>query len=187
MGRKIFTRKGDDGTTGWLGSGRLAKYDMRIEAVGNLDECSSLIGTARAVINNPELSPILIQIQRDLYAVMTEISADEKNAARFPRIDESHVIWLENRIADLSAATPMPEDFILPGDSLPGAFVDNARTAVRRAERRTVEFLNENHVNKPAILSYLNRLSSLLFILELNVNQSAGIDHPLLAGRSQPR
>ncbi len=187
MGRKLFTGKGDDGTTGWLGAGRLAKYDMRIETVGSLDECSSLIGTARAVINDPNLSPILIQIQRDIYSIMTEISADEINAARFQQIDKSHVAWLESRIADLSAATPMPEDFILPGDSLPGAFVDNARTAVRRAERRTVEFLNENHLNKPSILSYLNRLSSLLFILELNVNKSAGVDHPLLAGRTQAR
>lgn len=187
MGSKIFTRKGDDGSTGWLGAGRLAKFDARIETVGNLDECTSLIGTARAVINNPELAPILVQVQKDLYAIMTEISADAENAGRFKRIDESNVEWLESQIASMAATTPMPEDFILPGDSLPGAFVDNARTAVRRAERRTVEYLSRGTVNNPAILPYLNRLSSLLFILEMKVNLIAGVDHPLLAGKSRSR
>ncbi|MHC1785324.1 MAG: cob(I)yrinic acid a,c-diamide adenosyltransferase [Anaerolineaceae bacterium] len=185
MRQHFFTGKGDDGTTGWLGAGRLRKNDPRIETLGNLDECTSLIGTARAVINSPEISPTLVQIQRDLYAIMTEISADSKNASRFQRIDEAKVIWLENQIAEISASTPMPEDFILPGDSLPGAFVDNARTSTRKAERRTVEFIGKGTVHNPFILAYLNRLSSFLFVLEMKVNRSAGVDHPLLAGRPQ--
>lgn len=186
MKQHFYTRKGDDGSTGWLGAGRLAKYDARIETLGNLDECTSMIGTARAVINDPELAPIIIQIQRNLYTIMTEISADATAASRFERIEDANVEWLEKQIAELSAVTPMPEDFILPGDSLAGAFVDNARTVARRAERRTVEFMAEGAVKNPAILAYLNRLSSFLFILEMKINLMAGVDHPLLAGRQKP-
>lgn len=185
MRQHFYTGKGDNGTTGWLGSGRLSKFDPRIETLGSLDECTSLIGTARAVIRSDEISPALIQIQRDMYAIMTEISADQENARRFTRVDEARVSWLESQIADISAAVAMPSDFILPGDSLAGAFVDNARTSARTAERRAAAFLSLGKVNNPHILAYLNRLSSYLFVLEMKVNKMAGIENTLLANGDQ--
>jgi cob(I)alamin adenosyltransferase len=185
MKQHFYTGRGDDGTTGWLGTGRLPKFDARIETLGSLDECTSLIGTARAVIHHKDISPVLVQIQRDMYAIMTEISADFENAKRFSRMDEVRVNWLENQITEISATVAMPSDFILPGDSLAGAFVDNARTAARKAERRTAEFLSLGKVNNPFVLAYLNRLSSFLFVLEMKVNKMAGIENTLLANGDQ--
>lgn len=183
--KNVFSGKGDDGTTGWLGAGRIPKNDARIEALGNLDECTSIIGTARAVINNEDISPILVQIQRDIYSIMTEVASDSENAGKFARVDEGKIKWLEERISALSQDASMPEDFVLPGDSLPGAFVDNARTIVRRAERRVVELYRSKKMANSNILAYLNRLSSFLFLLEMKVNQDAGVDHPLLVGRKR--
>jgi cob(I)alamin adenosyltransferase len=181
MKAHFYSRKGDDGTTGWLGQGRIPKSDLRIETVGSLDECSSLVGTARAVVKTTGAGEVLIQIQRDLYTIMTEISADSENAKRFPRIDQQDVEWHERQITIFSENMTMPSDFILPGDSYPGALVDNARTSVRKAERRASEFIQTGQVKNPAILAFLNRLSSFLFVLEIRENISAGVESTLLA------
>lgn len=181
MKAHFYSRKGDDGTTGWLGQGRIQKFDIRIETIGSLDECSSFVGTARSVVKTPGAREALIQIQRDLYAIMTEISADAENAKRFLRIEQKDVEWLELQIATFSEKMTMPSDFILPGDSFSGALVDNARTSVRKAERRASEFFQTGQVKNGAILSFLNRLSSFLFVLEICENINSGVASTLLA------
>ncbi len=170
----FYTRTGDDGSTGQLGEGRLPKNHPRIEALGTLDEASAALGLSRALCQAPQTNSILIDIQRDLYTLMAEISATPENAAHFNKLDMPRIQWLESQIDMLSALIPLPAEFILPGDSLSGAALALSRTIVRRSERRVVELLNAGYIRNPLILQYLNRLSSLCFALELLENQSTG-------------
>lgn len=120
-------------------------------------------------------------IQRDLYNLMSEIAATPENAARFRKITVQQVIWLEEWTDTISLQVSLPKDFILPGDSLPGASLAMARTIVRRAERRVAGLLHQAEIENPQLLRYLNRLSSLCFVLELQENQAAGKSLPTLA------
>ncbi len=168
-----YSRRGDDGTTGWLGKGRLSKHDLRIETVGTLDEASAAIGVARAAAVDARTAFALLEAQRDLYQLMAEISAEPDQAEHF-HFEASRVLWLEKQIDALAAEFPMPREFIVPGDSQAGAATAVARALVRRAERRVVELHDEGGIRNPALQQYLNRLSSLLFVLELAENKAAG-------------
>ncbi len=170
----FYTRSGDDGTTGQLGEGRLPKYHLRVETLGTLDEASAALGLARSTCQAPQSAPLLVQVQRDLYAIMAEVAATPENAERFRTIDPERVRWLETKIEAVTALAPVPEEFILPGDSAAGATLSLARTVVRRAERRLAELADKGEVDNPVLLQDLNRLSSLCFALELLENQQAG-------------
>jgi cob(I)alamin adenosyltransferase len=170
----IKHRAGDTGTTGLLGSGRLAKHHPRIEALGTLDEASAALGLARAVCRSTEAGAILVEVQRDLYAMMSEVAASPENAERFRSLEPARLEWLEARTEAISARAPLPAEFILPGDSLPGAALSLARTIVRRAERCVAGLLDQGELDNLVLLQYLNRLSSLCFALELLENQQAG-------------
>jgi cob(I)alamin adenosyltransferase len=169
----FYTRKGDDGTTGLLGEGRVAKYHARMEALGALDESSATLGLARASTVDPRCAPLLLESQRDLYRVMAEVAATPENARQF-HFEERRVLWLEEQTDSLSKTVEMPKEFILPGDTPSGAALSLARAVVRRAERRVVELFDTDEIKNPALQKYLNRLSSLLFVLELIENQAAG-------------
>ena len=171
---KFYTRKGDDGTTGTLGKIRLPKYHPRIEAVGTLDETTATLGLARALSHSPEVSAILITVQRDLYSLMAEVAATPENAAKFRSIDSARVDWLEEQTDSLSENVEMPKEFILPGETAGGGALSVARTVVRRAERRVAELLDTGELENKELLRYLNRLSSLCFMLELVENQFEG-------------
>ncbi len=170
----FYTAKGDDGTTGLLGEGRVPKYHIRMEAVGSLDEASAALGLARAQCAAPQIAPILLQAQRDLYKLMAEVAATPENADKFRFIDESRVAWLEKETDALTEIVEMPKQFILPGDTLGGATLSMARAIIRRAERNVVILFDEEHVVNKDLQRYLNRLSSLCFVLELLENQHAG-------------
>ena len=170
----FYTTKGDDGTTNLLGEGRVTKYHARIEAVGTLDESTAALGLARARCRDPHTAPILLEAQRDLYKFMAEVAATPENAESFHSIDVARVAWLEGQTDACSALVDMPKEFILPGDSLAGAALSLARTIVRRAERRVVELFDAGEVRNPNLQRYLNRLSSLCFVLELLENKAAG-------------
>lgn len=170
----FYTTKGDDGATGLLGEGRVRKYHARMEALGALDEASAALGLARAQCHASQTPPILLQAQRDLYKLMAEVAATPENAARFLFIDKARVAWLETETDALSQVVPMPTEFILPGDTLGGAALSLARAIVRRAERRVVALFDDGEVVNPDLQRYLNRLSSLCFVLELLENQLAG-------------
>lgn len=169
----FYTGKGDDGTTGLLGKGRVPKNDARIEAVGTLDESSAALGVARTVTQDERCAPLLMQCQRDLYLVMAEVAASPENAGQF-HFEPGQVQWLEEQIEAIGKTVEMPSEFIIPGDSPAGAALSMARTIVRRAERRLVELYDNNETINPVLQQYLNRLSSLLFVLELVENQAAG-------------
>jgi cob(I)alamin adenosyltransferase len=175
----FYTRTGDDGNTGLLGEGRLPKFHPRIETLGALDEASAVLGLARALCQAPQTKPILMDVQRDLYAMMAEIAATPENADRFRTLGSPRIQWLESQTDNLSTKVPVPTEFILPGDSLSGAALALTRTIVRRAERRVAELLDTGEIKNPILLQYLNRLSSLCFTLELVENQFSGRDTTL--------
>jgi len=177
----FFTRSGDEGYTSVLGKSKVPKYEIRLEALGNLDEANAALGLARHYCQDPKSKEILMHVQHQLYSLMSEIAATPENAGRFKGISSEQVSWLENRINDLSTTAKFPGEFIVPGDTLAGAALDVARTVVRRAERRVAELFHQKMITNPDLLRYLNRLSSLLFILEINENQFSGLFHPTLA------
>ncbi len=169
----FYSRKGDDGTTGLLGKGRVAKHDLRIEALGTLDEASACLGAARAAARDPRCAPVLLEAQRDLYRLMSDVAASAENAGTF-HFPGERVDWLEGQTDALGNSVEMPGEFILPGDTAAGAALSVARAVVRRAERRVAELFDKREITNPAVMKYLNRLSSLLFVLELLENQAAG-------------
>lgn len=172
---KFYTESGDDGFTGRLGKGRLPKNDSLIEAIGTIDEASAALGLARAQSQFPETADLLLEVQRDLYHLMAELSATSENATQFRVIDERRLRWLETEIDSISSSIEMPKEFIVPGDSLPGAALSLARSIIRRAERRVAELHHAGKIDNPQILPFLNRLSSLCFVLELRENKSSNI------------
>lgn len=184
---KFYTRQGDDGTTGLLGSGRVLKSDPRMEAVGVIDEATAALGIARANSKAAETIPLLLEIGRDLYNIMAEVAATPENAPKFRVVDASRVSWLESQVDSLGSTVEMPNEFILPGDSASGAYFALARTTVRRAERAVVGLYSRGDIENTALITYLNRLSTLCFLLELVENELAGKSSPTLAkgGASQ--
>ncbi|MGB7874745.1 MAG: cob(I)yrinic acid a,c-diamide adenosyltransferase [Anaerolineales bacterium] len=170
----LYTRKGDDGTTGLLGEDRVSKDHPRIEALGALDEASAALGLARASCLAPQTPPILREVQRDVYKLMAEVAATPENADKFKGIDADRVEWLEEQADVINNLVTMPKAFILPGDTPSGAALSLARAVVRRAERRVTELFALEELSNPELLSYINRLSSLCFVLELLENQTAG-------------
>lgn len=177
----FYTRTGDDGYTGLLGEGRVPKYHPQTEAVGAVDEATAALGMARAICQVPETGFLILTAQRDLYHLMSEVAAKPENAARFRIIDAGRVAWLEENTDKISSMLEMPREFILPGDSPAGAAIAVARTLVRRAERRVAELFHQRIIENQELLRYLNRLSSLCFVLELLENAAAGKSGPTLA------
>ena len=150
----FYSRRGDDGTTGWLGKGRLSKTDPRIEAVGTLDEASASLGAARAAAGDRRTAAVLLEAQRDLYQLMAEAAASPENAEQF-HFGAGRVKWLEQQIRTLGVETATPGEFIVPGDSTAGAALAVAHAVVRRAERRVVELFRKKRIINPALQEYL--------------------------------
>jgi cob(I)alamin adenosyltransferase len=181
-----FTRSGDDGYTGLLGEGRVPKYHMRPEAYGAVDEASAVLGLARALIGDEQQKAVIRQVQRHLYRVMAELAATPDQALKFRTIGAEQVEWLEGQTRLIGAAVEMPAGFVIGGDSLPGAALDLARTVVRRAERAVARLAHQGELDNPHLLAYLNRLSSLCFVLALDENRRAGFESPTLADEVEP-
>jgi cob(I)alamin adenosyltransferase len=178
---QLYTRTGDDGYTGLLGEGRVPKHDNRLEAVGALDEATAALGVARAACQVKLTGELLLAVQRDLYHLMAEIAATPEHAGRFSHIDAGRITWLEEQVDALGALIEIPKDFIVPGDAPAGAALALARTIVRRAERRVAALFHSGEIANISLLSYLNRLSSLCFGLELLETQATGKTLPTLA------
>ena len=163
----IYTRTGDDGTTGLFYGGRVRKDDPAPTAYGDVDEAQAVIGVARALCadGDPRLDEILIAVARDLYVMMAELATAPANRHKLEPgtslVSKAMVVALEQRIDDVSARFDAPSEFVVPGGDLGAAQLDLARTVVRRAERRALSVaVDDSHV-----VSYLNRLSDLLWTL----------------------
>ena len=179
-----FTGRGDDGTTSLLGARRVSKADLRPQAYGVVDEASAALGFARSLALDEDSQRITLRVQQDLYKLMAELAATPEAADKFRAIGSEDVTWLERQIERIGERVVMPKEFIVSGDSKAGAAFDLARTVVRRAERRVVAVADQGELNNDQILRYLNRLSTLCFLLLLWENLQAGIDTPRLASGS---
>jgi cob(I)alamin adenosyltransferase len=177
----FYTSTGDDGLTGRLGEGRLPKHHILIDAIGTLDEASSALGMARAQVSSVRTGEVILKIQKDLYHIMAELSATAENAEKFRVVDSERLSWLEAEIEHYSSLVDAPKEFIVPGDTPSGAALAMARTIVRRSERRVSELYSVEQFENPVLLPYLNRLSSLCFVLELSEIQHQGSERPTLA------
>lgn len=158
-----YSGKGDDGETSLYGGERVAKDDPRMEALGDLDEATSAIGLARAASTREASQAVLLLIQRHLSALMAEVATPSGT----PTVStlQSALVFLEEEISKLQVSIAFPRDFIFPGATLSGAHLDFARAVVRRAERRVVRLSHQQAQLNPWAQRYLNRLSSLLFLL----------------------
>lgn len=157
---KIYTRTGDDGTTGLGDGSRTAKDSARVEAYGTVDEANSAIGIVLAVESVPEdVRACLIEVQHDLFELGGELSVPGYSA-----VTQDHVDRLENDLDGFNADLPRLKEFILPGGGTAAAACHLARTIVRRAERRTQSLASLEDV-RPEVIRYLNRLSDLLFVI----------------------
>jgi cob(I)alamin adenosyltransferase len=180
---KIYTRTGDDGTTGLLGPGRVPKHSRRVESYGSVDELNAALGAARALDEAGWTAPELEQAQARLFQVGAELATTEPAAlARLERIQDDDVTSLERWIDRLEAEMPPLRNFILPGGTPLAAQLHFARTVCRRAERRLVALAEEEAVD-PRLVRYLNRLADLLFVLARWCNQRAGVVETEWRGR----
>jgi len=156
----IYTRTGDDGTTGLGDGSRTAKDSARVEAYGTVDEANSAIGMILAIDTVPEAVRLcLTEVQHDMFELGGELCIPGHKA-----ITEDFVDRLENQLDDFNDELPRLKEFILPGGGQAAAACHLARTIVRRAERRTYSLANNEDV-RPEVVKYLNRLSDLLFVL----------------------
>ncbi|MBN2394797.1 MAG: cob(I)yrinic acid a,c-diamide adenosyltransferase [Anaerolineae bacterium] len=170
---RFYTAKGDHGDTARLGGdARLSKSSPLLEAVGAVDEAMSAIGMARALVEDAALKATLRTVQEHFVQLMAHLSAMPGARERYTGPGTDALAWLEARIADLEAELPPFRVFVLPGDSLPGAALHVARTAVRRAERCVVTLVEAEPDIDALLLAYLNRLSSLLFVAALRADRS---------------
>ena len=167
---RIYTKTGDDGTTGLLYGGRVQKDDLRVEAAGGADEAVAALGMARAICTTPGLPDLLLRLQRELFAVGAEIATAPENWRKLEpekgtKIEASMVSKLEAMIDEHESRFTMPAEFIIPGENQGSAALDLARAIVRRAERRCVALAREKMLPDGEVLRYLNRLADLLFVL----------------------
>lgn len=161
---RIYTARGDTGQTDLLGE-RVEKDDPRIDVMGDLDETTSSIGFGRALARVPETNDRLKMVQRDLYQIMAELAFIDATRPDSLHLSANRTAWLEAEIDTISAEIELPREFVLPGETIAGAALDMARTVSRRAERQAVALAREGVIGNPEIVRYLNRLSSLLFML----------------------
>jgi cob(I)alamin adenosyltransferase len=172
---KIYTRTGDDGTTGLLGARRVLKSDPRVEAYGSVDELNAVLGRARTLDADRALDAELAEVQGRLLQVGAELATTEPAMlARLARITDEDVTTLERWIDRLDADLAPLTAFVLPGGAPLAAELHVARTVCRRAERRVVALLQAGAV-EPRIARYLNRLADLLFVMARWGNRRAGV------------
>ncbi len=173
---KIYTRTGDDGTTGLIGGDRIRKSDRRLECYGTTDELNAAIGLVQ-VIAPDWLKPQLEPVQNELFVIGSYLAAPENDPAALkylPALDEAMIARLETQIDHADAELPKLKYFVLPGGTELSARLHLARTICRRCERSVVYFAADHPVN-PAIVTYLNRLSDWLFVQSRLANHRAGV------------
>lgn len=166
---RIYTKTGDDGTTGLLYGGRVSKDDLVTEAFGTVDEAVAALGLARAATPGEVMADDLLTLQRELFVVGADLATNPLERGKLePEVSlvtDAMVSRLEQRIDALVAERPLPQVFIVPGANPSSAALDLARSIVRRAERDVVALERAQREVNPAVRHYLNRLSDLLFVL----------------------
>jgi cob(I)alamin adenosyltransferase len=174
--QRIYTRTGDDGSTGLRTGERVSKSCIRLEAYGTVDELNTQLGVVLASSPAGDLVQPLRRIQGELLRAGAELAVPEAEPSKPPRptIEQGHVIALEKLIDQLSEKLPPLDKFLLPGGSLAAAQLHAARTICRRAERLMVRLAQQEPIG-PQIIPYLNRLSDSLFVMARYQNQADGV------------
>jgi cob(I)alamin adenosyltransferase len=167
---KIYTRKGDDGTTGLWYGGRVPKSDMRPEAYGSVDEAASALGLCRAgARDNQELYDDILRIQNELFVAGAELATAPEAAGRLEagvsKVTDAMVDNLETVIDRYMERVDLPPKFVIPGGTELSALLDIARTAIRRAERRVSAMRESGHLPDDTVLRYLNRASDAVYAM----------------------
>ena len=184
---KIYTRTGDDGTTGLVDGSRCPKHAARMEAIGAVDEANSAIGLAVVALAGTGHAASLVRIQNDLFDLGADLATpgtDFAPSEMVLRMVQAQVDWLEAAIDALNANIPPLTSFILPGGSEAAARTHIARATVRRAERAMTALSAAEPVN-PAALAYINRLSDFLFVQSRAINAPAGGDVLWVPGQNR--
>jgi cob(I)alamin adenosyltransferase len=183
---RIYTRKGDDGTTSLWYGGRVAKTDARTEAYGSIDEAGAVLGVARSLCgsDDAELAADILRLQRELFVAGAELATSPEAEGRLQegisRIDDDMVAALEPIIDKYMDRVELPPKFVISGGTTLSAQLDIARTVIRRAERRVVALMQEGELASEAVMRYLNRASDLVFAMA----RFADVDDPeLFEGR----
>ena len=167
--KKVYTKFGDSGETSLLYGGRISKNSPNTEAYGITDEAVSVMGLARAFTSDERVNDMLRQLQRELFTIAAELATDpgkyELFQQHFSPVTEEMVTSLEEAIDSLEEEFEMPKVFILPGGSKASSAIDLARCVIRTAERRVVAMAEQDLLTNSLIMTYLNRLGDLLFVL----------------------
>lgn len=184
---KIYTKTGDDGTTGLVRGPRRLKYDLRVNSFGTVDEANAAIGMARlSTTSMPKVDAVLGRVQNDLFDLGSDLATPGVDPAGTPpslRITAAQSAWLEQMIDTYNEGLTPLDSFVLPGGTPLGAALHVARTVVRRAERLVVELVLEEPGSNSQAIVYLNRLSDLLFVLARVANNQGRGDVLWTPGR----
>ena len=187
---KIYTRTGDDGTTGLVDGSRAPKHSARMVAVGDVDEANSAIGLAAAALGETDRADALFRIQNDLFDLGADLATPAGEGEDFEpsdmvlRVVAGQVAWLEQAIDAATAQLEPLTSFVLPGGSESAARLHLARAIVRRAERSVVALAKEDAVN-PQALAYINRLSDYLFVAARLANEQGRADVKWVPGANR--
>ncbi len=173
---KVYTRTGDDGTTGLVGGHRVKKINSRIEAYGTVDELSAQLGLLVSFMKDGPDKELILKAQANLFTVCSYLATDQSKEEVAPSytLDAGEIRVLEEEIKAINMSLPTPKSFVLPGGSHEAAIAHVCRTVCRRAERRTF-FLAETANVDTVVLQYLNRLSDYLFVLARKLNFIDGV------------
>lgn len=184
---RIYTRTGDDGTTGLVDGSRTAKHSLRIAAIGRVDTANSALGLAAAALADGDHAQAIYRIQNDLFDLGADLATPGEDFAPSEmtlRIVQAQVDWLEGQIDRLNAGLEPLKSFVLPGGSEAAARVHVARASTREAERAMTALAEAEPVN-PAALAYANRLSDYLFVLARALNADGAGDVKWVPGANR--
>lgn len=186
---KIYTRTGDDGSTGLVDGSRLSKSALRVRAYGDVDETNAVIGLVRLHLENRPLDDMLSRIQNDLFDLGADLATPlpkkgEADSEYALRIVESQTTRLEKELDSLNEDLEPLKSFVLPGGTPPAAYLHQARTVCRRAERVCVALSEVDDVN-PHAIQYLNRLSDYLFVAARWTNDQGQADVKWVPGANR--
>lgn len=177
MGFKIYTKTGDDGSTGLVGGNRVKKSNLRLDAYGTVDELNAHIGYLRSLLKDDSVSQTLLSIQNKLFVIGSRLASDEKGRLITQELtcSGSGIEELERAIDAYELDLEPLRHFILPGGSREVSYCHIARTVCRRAERRVVQLSETTEVDE-VIIQYLNRLSDYFFVLGRKVAKDQGVN-----------
>src|SRR3984957_1858322 len=172
----IATKRGDGGQTGLAGGIRVSKADLHVESYGSVDELNTVLGFARSICQNKEIATWTQEIQRTLFRVGSALATPPESKKKPPILSIKDVDMLTNLVHQIEATEGILADWSIPGAHTESAAYEVARTVCRRAERAAVRFVENGGTVQPEVLSYLNRLSDIIWLFGRLIELNAGVD-----------